>query len=170
LLRLRCFHRGSRRFRYWFGLRLLRRPGLFCRDRLNLFFGHVCHCRPRIAVEFACFRPKNVPDLERDVFINRAGVCFLFGQTEFREQVEDAVRLYLKLPCQLVDSNLTHTCVYLEPTFPSPPVFNAIQIPAVLPAYFLLDRFLRRSRRTRHNATVRLRSRGLVVLNPQFSS
>jgi hypothetical protein len=48
------------------------------------------------------------PQLVRDVVIDRAGVGLLFCDSELRQQLEDPVRLDLKLPCQLVDSDLTH--------------------------------------------------------------
>ena len=45
---------------------------------------------------------------QRNVFIDRAGVCLLFGHAEFGEQIQDHVRFHLKLPRQLVDANFLH--------------------------------------------------------------
>jgi hypothetical protein len=46
-----------------------------------------------------------------DVVVDRAGVGFLFSNTQLRQEVEDAVRLHLELPGQLVNSDFRHTLV-----------------------------------------------------------
>jgi len=48
------------------------------------------------------------PQLDRDIFVNRAGVRFLLSDTEFREKLQDFVGLYFQLPSQLVNANLSH--------------------------------------------------------------
>jgi len=48
------------------------------------------------------------PQLDRDIFVNRAGVGFLLGNTQFREQLQNFVSLYFQLPSQLVNANLSH--------------------------------------------------------------
>jgi hypothetical protein len=50
----------------------------------------------------------DVPDLNRDIIINRAGVRFLLSDAEPGQQLEDPVVWNLELPSQLVDANLTH--------------------------------------------------------------
>jgi hypothetical protein len=47
-------------------------------------------------------------DVLRDVLVNRAGVSFLFGYTELRQQVENHVGSDFQLPRELVDANLLH--------------------------------------------------------------
>ena len=43
------------------------------------------------------------------VVLQRAGMCFLLRDAEFRKHFDDGVRLYFQLPGQLVDANFTHT-------------------------------------------------------------
>lgn len=57
----------------------------------------------------AIFKTKQAAHPDRNVFVYRAGMCFLLGDSELREQVNNAVRLDFQLPCQLVNSNFTHT-------------------------------------------------------------
>jgi hypothetical protein len=42
------------------------------------------------------------------IFVDRAGVGYLFGDAEFVQLVDDLARLDFQLPRQLIDSNLTH--------------------------------------------------------------
>jgi hypothetical protein len=44
----------------------------------------------------------------RLVLLERTGVGFLLGDTYFGENVKNGFALDLQLPCQIVDSNLTH--------------------------------------------------------------
>ena len=46
------------------------------------------------------------PQFESDIFVDRAGVGFLFGYAQFGELVEDLVRLDFQLPSQLINANL----------------------------------------------------------------
>lgn len=48
------------------------------------------------------------PQLDRYIFVNRAGVGFLLDNTQFREQLQNFVGLDFQLPSQLVNSNLSH--------------------------------------------------------------
>jgi len=48
------------------------------------------------------------PQRHRNIFVNRAGMRFLFFYAILRKHIEDDVRFYLKLTGQLVDTNLTH--------------------------------------------------------------
>jgi hypothetical protein len=50
--------------------------------------------------------PEMPLDGDGNIFINRAGMRFLLLDTEFRQQLEDFVRLDLKLARQLIDSDL----------------------------------------------------------------
>ena len=63
----------------------------FC---LRLHIGHIVAVVP--------------PQLDRDIFVNRAGVRFLLSDTEFREKLQNFVSLYFQLPSQLVNANLSH--------------------------------------------------------------
>ena len=47
-------------------------------------------------------------DVDRHVFINRAGVGLLFLNTQLREQFKDLVWLDFELPGQFVDSDFLH--------------------------------------------------------------
>jgi hypothetical protein len=51
-------------------------------------------------------KPEVPLDGDRHILINRAGMRFLLLDTEFRQQFEDFVRLYLELTRQLIDSDL----------------------------------------------------------------
>jgi hypothetical protein len=46
--------------------------------------------------------------LDRHVFINRAGVRLFLADTQLRKPVEDLVSFDFQLPRQLVDTNLLH--------------------------------------------------------------
>jgi hypothetical protein len=46
--------------------------------------------------------------LNRDLFVQRTGVRLLFGDAQFRQEIEDDVRLDLKLARKLVNANFTH--------------------------------------------------------------
>jgi len=48
-------------------------------------------------------------DRQRDFIIERAGVCLLVLDTEFRQKIENHRRLHFELARQLIDANLTHT-------------------------------------------------------------
>jgi len=68
--------------------------------------------RGPLSVGFACvvrhIKAELLADFQRDVIVNRAGVRLLFVNAQIREQLQNFVRLYFELPCQLVDSNFTH--------------------------------------------------------------
>ncbi len=61
-----------------------------------------------ILLTFRRVEPKLAADLKRYVVIDRAGVRLLIIDAQIREQLQNFVRLYFELPCQLVDSNFTH--------------------------------------------------------------
>jgi hypothetical protein len=46
--------------------------------------------------------------LDRDIFIDRAGVRLFFGDAQFGEPLQYFVSFDFQFPCQLVDSNLLH--------------------------------------------------------------
>ncbi len=46
---------------------------------------------------------------ECDIVVERAGVRLLFRDTQFRQKVQDHVRLDFKLASQLIDADFTHT-------------------------------------------------------------
>jgi hypothetical protein len=46
--------------------------------------------------------------LDRDIFIDRAGVRLFFRDAQFGEPLEDLVSLDFQFPRQLVDTNLLH--------------------------------------------------------------
>jgi hypothetical protein len=56
----------------------------------------------------ACSAGDTSADLQGHIIIERARVRLLVGDAQHREQVEDHRGLHLKLPRQLVDSDLTH--------------------------------------------------------------
>jgi hypothetical protein len=45
----------------------------------------------------------------RNIFVDRTGVGLLFGDTEFRQEVQDRARFYLELPRQFINPNFLHT-------------------------------------------------------------
>jgi hypothetical protein len=49
-----------------------------------------------------------VPQFDRNVFVNGAGMRLLFLHPQFRQQIENDARLDLKLSRQLVDPNFLH--------------------------------------------------------------
>jgi len=49
-----------------------------------------------------------VPDEESKIVVDRTGVGFLVLNAQVRESVDDRAWLNLELPCQFVDSDLTH--------------------------------------------------------------
>jgi hypothetical protein len=49
-----------------------------------------------------------VPQFNCNVFVNGAGMRFLFLHTQFRQQIENDARLHFKLSRQLVDPNFLH--------------------------------------------------------------
>jgi hypothetical protein len=48
------------------------------------------------------------PHLFRLVFLERAGMGFLLGDSYFRQYIENGLALDFELSGQIVDSNLTH--------------------------------------------------------------
>jgi hypothetical protein len=46
--------------------------------------------------------------LDRHIFVYRAGMGLLLGNSQFREQLQNFVGFYFQLPRQLVDANLSH--------------------------------------------------------------
>jgi len=52
--------------------------------------------------------PEVLPDEIGNVVVQRAGMGFLLGHSQLGEQVENPLRLYLKLPRQLVDAGFSH--------------------------------------------------------------
>jgi hypothetical protein len=101
-----CFHQGFG-YRGRRGVevpltRLRLRLHTICRGlrdgrRLRVFWQGVGHIMAVVAAQ-----------LDRHVFVNRAGVRLLFGDAEFGKQVEDFVSFDFQLARQLVDSNLSH--------------------------------------------------------------
>lgn len=56
-----------------------------------------------------CIRAnQTIPQFESDVLIYRAGMRFLLLHTQFGEHFDDHAGFDLKLPSQLVDSDLLH--------------------------------------------------------------
>jgi hypothetical protein len=54
------------------------------------------------------FVPVKPAQLHRHIFVDGAGVRFLFGNPQFGEPFENFVSLDFQLPRQLVNSNLLH--------------------------------------------------------------
>jgi len=48
------------------------------------------------------------PQLDRDIFVNRAGVSLFLSNSQFREELQNFVSLHFQLPSQLVNANLSH--------------------------------------------------------------
>jgi hypothetical protein len=48
------------------------------------------------------------PQLDRHILVNRAGMGFLLGDAQFREQLQNFMSFYFQLPSQLVNANLSH--------------------------------------------------------------
>jgi len=48
-------------------------------------------------------------EIQHDVIIERTGVRLLIGNAQFRQQLQNDVRLDLEFSSQLVDANFTHT-------------------------------------------------------------
>jgi hypothetical protein len=59
-----------------------------------------------VVIRDGAFVSESLLDCDGHVFINRAGMRLLLLDTEFRQQLQDLVRLDLKLACQLVNSDL----------------------------------------------------------------
>lgn len=51
---------------------------------------------------------ESVPQFDRNVFVNGAGMRLFFLHAQFRQQIEYDAGLNLKLPRQLVDPNFLH--------------------------------------------------------------
>jgi hypothetical protein len=82
------------------------------RERLNLSHLRRCDFGGRRFRRFF-FGPRRqhtevLPQLDGDILVNGTGVSLLLGNAELRQQLQDPVRLDLKFPRQLVDSDLTH--------------------------------------------------------------
>jgi len=52
--------------------------------------------------------PHVVPDQESKIVVDRTGVGLLILNAQLREGIDDRARLDLELPCQFVNSDLTH--------------------------------------------------------------
>jgi hypothetical protein len=61
-----------------------------------------------LACRRACRALQSLPDDLLDAFVNRAGVSFLFGDTELGQHLDDEMRWNFELPCQLVDTDFRH--------------------------------------------------------------
>jgi hypothetical protein len=61
-----------------------------------------------LACRRACCALQSLPDDLLDAFVNRAGVSFLFGDTELGQHLDDEMRWNFELPCQLVDTDFRH--------------------------------------------------------------
>ena len=48
-------------------------------------------------------------EIQHDVVVERTGVRLLLGDAQFRQQLQNDVRLDLEFSSQLVDANFTHT-------------------------------------------------------------
>jgi hypothetical protein len=48
------------------------------------------------------------PDLQRHIVVERARMCLLLGDAQFRQHVQDDARLHFEFPRQLVNANFTH--------------------------------------------------------------
>jgi hypothetical protein len=59
-----------------------------------------------VLIRARVFMAEPLLDGDRHVLVDRAGVRLLFLDTELRQQLQNSVRLDLKLACQLVDSDL----------------------------------------------------------------
>ncbi len=62
---------------------------------------------PRGSMRFTA-GPKMRPYLLRFVLFKRAGMRLLLGHSHFREHIENRFAFDFQLPCQVVNSNLTH--------------------------------------------------------------
>jgi hypothetical protein len=76
-------------------------------DRFRLGNRHRAVGFPARRVAPSALQP--IPNNQRDGFVNGAGVCFLLGNTELGQHVDDRVRWNFELPCQLVDANFRHS-------------------------------------------------------------
>jgi hypothetical protein len=83
---------------------------------LDLVFATRGARRSRGGRRFLGMSAEVVPDQNGFVFFQRAGVRFLFGNTDFGEHVKNRLALDLQLPRQIIDSNLTHPPSRLLPT------------------------------------------------------
>jgi len=63
-------------------------------------------------VRTSAIHPEMFPDELGDIVVQRAGMGFLLGHSQFGEHVENSLRLYLKLPRQLVDAGFSHILSY----------------------------------------------------------
>jgi len=61
-----------------------------------------------VTVRFRCVEAVEPPQLDRYVFVDRAGMRFLFRDAQFGEPIQNLVGLNFQLPRQLVDANLLH--------------------------------------------------------------
>jgi hypothetical protein len=59
-----------------------------------------------VMIRDGAFVPEPLFDGDGHVFVNRAGMRLLLLNTELRQQLQNFVRLDLKLACQLVNSDL----------------------------------------------------------------
>jgi hypothetical protein len=73
------------------------------RGRLSLG-GHISFLRSFWRLSLA----ETAAKLQRNLVVERAGVGLLVCDSELRQQLEEDVRLYFELACQLIDANFTH--------------------------------------------------------------
>jgi hypothetical protein len=92
--RLRCSHGSGRRWR---------RSGSL-RGRGLPFFLYWCGPGRRRRA----FASHMLADGQREIVFKRARMCLLIVYAQLGEQVDNHGGLDFKLPCQLVDSDLTH--------------------------------------------------------------
>jgi len=60
------------------------------------------------AGHFARSTGQALAELQRDVVVQRAGMCLLIGDAQFGQHVDNDIRLYFQFARQLVNSNLAH--------------------------------------------------------------
>ena len=74
----------------------------------RLFLGLRCNLG-RPSWSFPTRTRKALAQQFSNILIHRAGMGFLFGHPEFRQEVQNRARFDLELPRQLIDANLLHT-------------------------------------------------------------
>jgi len=83
----------------------------FFRDRIELTrligIGNI-DVRVRVRRRAAPFARESRANAEHHIIVERAGVGFLIGDAEVREQFQDPAGFYFQFPGQLINSDLTH--------------------------------------------------------------
>jgi hypothetical protein len=69
---------------------------LDCRLRMLILLAHASSCYP-------------AAEIQHHVVVERTGVRLLIGDAQFRQQLQNDVRLDFEFSSQLVDANFTHT-------------------------------------------------------------